>query len=73
MYKRQSYNKALQEGRDAGTTVNANHTLQYRVGKAHRLQLTISALQNKTSFVAAREFTEVRIMGGYVLTFQTKS
>jgi hypothetical protein len=43
------------------------------VGKAHRLQLTISALQNKTSFVAAREFTEVRIMGGYVLTFQTKS
>lgn len=68
-----SYNKALQEGRDAGTTVNANHTLQYRVGKAHRLQLTISAQQNKTSFVAAREFTEVRIMGGYVLTFQTKS
>jgi hypothetical protein len=68
-----SFNKALQEGRDAGTTVNANHTLQYRVGKAHRLQLSINALQNKTSFVATREFTEVRIMGGYVLTFQTKS
>lgn len=68
-----SYNKALQQGRDAGTTLNASHTLQYRMGKAHRLQLSVTALQNKTSFVATREFTEVRIMGGYVLTFQTKS
>jgi len=68
-----SYNQAYRDGEEAGTTINANHTLQFNAGKAHRFQLTITALQNRTTFVATRQFTEVRLMGGYVLTFQTKS
>ncbi len=68
-----SFNKAFLNGQDAGSTLNASHMMNYRIGKMHRLQLSITALLNKTSFVAAREFTEVRFMGGYVLTFQTKS
>lgn len=68
-----SYNQAYFDGAEAGTTINANHTLQYSAGRSHRFQLTITALQNRTTFVAVREFTEVRFMGGYVLTFQTKS
>lgn len=68
-----SFNKAYQQGNDAGSTINASSSLQYRLAKAHRLQLTMTALQNKTTFVAQREFTEVRFMGGYVFTFQTKS
>ena len=34
--------------------------------------MTMTALQNKTTFVASREFTEVRFMAGYTFTFQTK-
>ena len=67
-----SFNKAFQEGSDAGTTINGSSSFQYRLSKSHRLQLTMTALQNKTTFVASREFTEVRFMAGYTFTFQTK-
>jgi len=67
-----SFNKAFQGGSDAGTTINGSSSFQYRLSKAHRLQLTMTALQNKTTFVASREFTEVRFMAGYTFTFQTK-
>lgn len=68
-----SWNKALQDGNEAGNTLNVNANLQYRHSPAHRFQLSVTALQNRTSFVAVREFTEVRMMGGYVYVFQPKT
>lgn len=68
-----AWNMALQDGRNAGHTVNANSTLQYRLSPMHRFQLSVNALFNSTTFVASREFTEVRLLAGYVFVFQPKS
>ena len=68
-----AWNAALQDGRTAGNTVNAGTSLQYRLSPMHRFQLTANALFNSTTFVASREFTEVRILAGYVFVFQPKS
>lgn len=68
-----AWNAALQDGRSAGNTVNAGTSWQYRLNPMHRLQLTANALFNSTTFVASREFTEVRILAGYVFVFQPKS
>ncbi len=67
-----AWNVALQDGRSAGNTVNAGTTWQYRVSAMHRFQLTGNALFNSTTFVASREFTEIRILAGYVFVFQPK-
>ncbi|MBL7953228.1 MAG: hypothetical protein JNM62_16080 [Flavobacteriales bacterium] len=68
-----AWNAAMQDGRTAGNTVNASATMQYRCTAMHRFQLTANALFNSTTFVASREFTEVRILAGYVFVFQPKS
>lgn len=68
-----AWNAAMQNERTAGHTVNAGTSLQYRVSAMHRFQLTANALFNSTTFVASREFTEVRILAGYVFVFQPKS
>ena len=68
-----AWNAALQDGESAGNTVNASAGLQYRCTAMHRFQLTANALFNSTTFVASREFTEVRILAGYVFVFQPKS
>lgn len=68
-----AWNMALQDGRNAGHTVNANSTLQYRLSPMHRFQLSVNALFNSTTFVASREFTEVRLLAGYVFVFKPKS
>ncbi|HRD52288.1 MAG TPA: hypothetical protein PKY96_06535 [Flavobacteriales bacterium] len=68
-----AWNAALQDGRSAGHTVNAGTNWQYRVSPMHRFQITANALFNSTSFVASREFTEVRLLAGYVFVFQPKS
>ena len=68
-----SWNAAMQNGNSAGNTLNAGTTWQYRVSAMHRFQLTANALFNSTTFVASREFTEVRILAGYVFVFQTKT
>ncbi|MEO5585290.1 MAG: hypothetical protein ABIQ75_07535 [Flavobacteriales bacterium] len=68
-----AWNAAMQNGRSAGNTVNAGTTWQYRCSPMHRFQLTATALFNSTTFVASREFTEVRILAGYVFVFQPKS
>lgn len=68
-----SWNAALQDGANAGNTVNANTTWQYRVTAMHRFQLTVNGLLNSTTFVASREFTEIRLLAGYVFVFQPKT
>lgn len=68
-----AWNAAMQDGRSAGNTVNAGTSWQYRVSPMHRLQLMVNALFNSTTFVASRQFTEVRILAGYVFVFQPKS
>lgn len=68
-----AWNAALQDGKSAGNTVNASASMQYRCTAMHRFQFTANALFNSTSFVASREFTEVRILAGYVFVFQPKS
>lgn len=68
-----AWNVAMQNERTAGHTVNAGSSLQYRVSAMHRFQITANALFNSTSFVASREFTEVRLLAGYVFVFQPKS
>jgi len=68
-----SWNKALQDGAEAGSTLNFNTSLQYRLAAAHRLTLSAFVLHNATSFVAAQRFTETRIQAGYVFLLQSKS
>ncbi|MBX2972867.1 MAG: hypothetical protein KF797_07185 [Flavobacteriales bacterium] len=68
-----AWNAALQDGRTAGNTVNAGAALHYRLSPMHRFQFSTNAIYNSTTFVASREFTEVRILAGYVFTFQPKS
>ena len=60
-----AYNNALQNDRPAGTTLNGNCNLQYRASTSHRFSLSITALNNQTSFAASRQFTEIRFLGGY--------
>ncbi len=67
-----AWNAALQDGRSAGNTVNASANMQYRLSPVHRFQLTVNALFNSTTFVASRQFTEVRVLAGYVFVFQPK-
>ncbi|MGV9012787.1 MAG: hypothetical protein ACOH13_09360 [Flavobacteriales bacterium] len=67
-----TWNKALQDGKAAGTTLNFNGNIQYKLSTAHRLQLTVTALRNETSFVTSRRFTEIRFQGGYVFLLQPK-
>lgn len=68
-----TWNKALQDGKDAGTTLNFNGNIQYKISAAHRLQLTVTVLRNETSFVSYRQFTETRFQGGYVFILQPKA
>lgn len=68
-----AWNMALQNGDDAGSTLNGNATLQVPVNDKHRFNLTITALNNRTAFVATREFTEVRVLGGYTFLLRPKS
>ncbi|MDQ3101876.1 MAG: hypothetical protein M3R08_10855, partial [Bacteroidota bacterium] len=68
-----TYNIARQNGDKAGYTQNLSSMLQYRVSKSHRLQLSTSVLQNNTTILVARNFTEIRFVGGYVFVFSTKS
>lgn len=65
-----AWNAAYMDDEPAGTTLNGNCNLQYRLSNAHRLSLTITALSNETSFAASRRFTEVRVLGGYSFLLQ---
>jgi hypothetical protein len=67
-----AWNAALQDGVSAGNTINASANMQYRLSPVHRFQLTVNALFNSTTFVAAHQFTEVRVLAGYVFVFQPK-
>ncbi len=68
-----TYNIARQDGEQAGYTQNLSSMLQYRVSQNHRLQLSASVLQNNTTILVSRNFTEIRFVGGYVFLFSTKS
>lgn len=65
-----AWNAAYQDDEAAGSTVNGNCNLQYRVSDSHRFSLTLTALNNETSFAASRRFTEVRVLGGYMFLLQ---
>lgn len=67
-----AWNAALQDGRSAGNAINASANMQYRLSPVHRFQFTVNALFNSTTFVAAHQFTEVRVLAGYVFVFQPK-
>lgn len=67
-----AWNAALQDGRSAGNTINASANMQYRLSAVHRFQFTVNGLFNSTTFVASKQFTEVRVMAGYVFVFQPK-
>lgn len=68
-----TWNKALQNREPSGTTINGTGTIQYRYSAMHRFQISVNVLQNSTSFVANTQFTEVRLLGGYVFVFQPKA
>lgn len=65
-----AWNAAFQDDEAAGSTLNGNCNLQYRLSAMHRLSLTLTALNNETSFAASRRFTEVRVLGGYSFLLQ---
>lgn len=64
------WNAAYQDNEPAGSTLNGNCNLQYRFSEMHRFSLTVTALNNETSFAASRRFTEVRVLGGYTFLLQ---
>ncbi len=64
------WNTAYQDDGPAGSTLNGNCNLQYRVTEMHRFTLTLTALNNQTSFAASSRFTEVRVLGGYTYLLQ---
>lgn len=68
-----NYNKGLQSGKASGSTVNLYSGLQYQLSKTHQLTFTLNVLHNSTPFLSSGAFTEIRILGGYVLVFQPKS
>lgn len=67
-----SYSKALQNGKDAGSTLNFSASFQYKLSPSQSFQLAAFVLHNQTSFLADRSFTETRFQAGYVLYIRSK-
>jgi hypothetical protein len=65
-------NKGLQSGKSSGSTLNLYSGLNYQLSKSHQLTFTVNVLHNSTPFLSTGTFTEIRILGGYVLVFQPK-
>ena len=65
-------NKGFQSGKASGSTLNLYSGLQYQLSKTHQLTFTMNVLHNSTPFLSTGTFTEIRILGGYVLVFQPK-
>ena len=68
-----SYNKAFQDSKAAGSTVNLSASMQYKLSNNHSFQISTYVLHNKTSILTSRQFTETRIQAGYVLYIRSKT
>jgi hypothetical protein len=68
-----SYNLGYQGNKASGSTINFYSSFQYQLSKTHQFSLTLNVLQNSTPFLNTGNFTEIRLLAGYILIFQPKS
>ena len=67
-----SYNFGFQSGKSSGGTINWYSSLQYRLSKTHLFSLNLNVLQNSTPYFSSGNFAEIRLLGGYILSLQSK-